>query len=113
MPRSVQARLDDMLEEIAAIRTGTRDVSFESFAAMWHLRRAVERGLEIISEASRSLPDELKALAPDIPWRQIADIGNLLRHEYQRVEPRIIWSIVEQNLTPLEAALRHLATRTP
>jgi hypothetical protein len=36
------------------------------------MQRAVERGLEIMSEASRHIPDDLKALAPDIPWRQIA-----------------------------------------
>jgi uncharacterized protein with HEPN domain len=111
MPRSVQARLDDMLGEISAIRDATQGVSFDAFAAAWHLRRAVERALEIISEASRSLPDDLKALSPDLPWRQIADLGNLLRHEYQRVEPRIIWTIVQDRLGPLETALRDLTQR--
>jgi uncharacterized protein with HEPN domain len=47
---------------------------------------SVGGGLEIISEASRHIPDDLKELAPDIPWRQIAAIGNLLRHEYQRTK---------------------------
>jgi uncharacterized protein with HEPN domain len=111
MPRSVQARLDDMLGEISAIRDATRGVSFDAFEAAWPLRRAVERGLEIISEASRALPDDLKALSPDLPWRQIADLGNLLRHEYQRVEPRIIWTIVQEKPDPLEATPRDLPQR--
>jgi uncharacterized protein with HEPN domain len=45
------------------------------------MQRAVERGLEIISEASRHVPPDLQAPETEIPWRQIAAIGNLLRHE--------------------------------
>ncbi|WP_366509678.1 HepT-like ribonuclease domain-containing protein [Mesorhizobium sp.] len=48
----------------------------------WVLKHAVQRGTEIISEASRALPDEVKALQPDIPGRQVRTIGNVLRHEY-------------------------------
>jgi uncharacterized protein with HEPN domain len=59
------------------------------------MQRAVERGLEIISEASRHVPADLKALTPDIPWRQIAAIGNLLRHEYQRADIAATWNIIE------------------
>jgi len=58
------------------------------------MQRAVERGLEIISEATRHIPDDYKALAPEIPWPQIAAIGNLLRHEYQRADNSAIWNIV-------------------
>ena len=110
MPRSLQARLDDMLEEIAASRAAIITASFESFAAEWIMHRGVERALEIISEASRALPDELKALAPDIPWREIADIGNFLRHEYQRVEPRIMWTLPRRNWTRWRL-LQMIATR--
>ncbi|HEB79602.1 MAG TPA: DUF86 domain-containing protein [Rhodospirillales bacterium] len=45
------------------------------------MRRAVERGIEIISEASRQIPPEMKSNYPDIHWQEIASIGNLLRHE--------------------------------
>lgn len=108
MPRSVQARLTDMLNEIAAIRDATQGMSFEAFSSQWSIQRAVERGLEIISEASRSIPDDLKAVAPDIPWRQLADLGNRLRHAYQHVEPAIIWAMVQDRLTSLEAAVRDI-----
>ena len=104
--RSVQARLDDMITAIDGIRMTLENVEFETYVSAWHLQRATERGLEIISEASRSIPAELKALRPDIPWQQIAAIGNQLRHAYERIDPLIIWNIVEQNL---ETALRLLA----
>jgi uncharacterized protein with HEPN domain len=106
--RSIAARLDDMREAIDGIEATLGDVSFETFAASWQLQRAVERGLEIISEASRSLPDDLKQQAPDIPWPAIAAIGNILRHEYQRVETRLVWNIVEQHLQSLRAAVDRL-----
>ena len=72
------------------------------------MQRAVERGLEIISEASRHIPADLKALAPDIPRRQIAAIGNLLRHEYQRADDMAAWNIIEEHLPPLAIAIAQL-----
>jgi uncharacterized protein with HEPN domain len=103
--RSARARLDDMREALDGIRATLEGATFETFAASWQLQRAVERGLEIISEASRSLPDELKQRAPTIPWPAVAAIGNILRHEYQRVEARLVWNITEQHLRPLRAAV--------
>jgi uncharacterized protein with HEPN domain len=72
------------------------------------MQRAVERGLEIISEASRHVPDDLKALAADIPWRQIAAIGNLLRHEYQRADVMATWNIVDVHLPTLAIAIERM-----
>jgi uncharacterized protein with HEPN domain len=108
--RSVRARLDDIREALAGIETTLVGVSFETFATSWQLQRAIERGLEIISAASRSLPDELKQRAPQIQWPAIAVIGNILRHEYQRVETRLVWNIAEQHLGPLRAAIDAIST---
>ncbi len=64
-------------------------------------RRAVERCLEIVSEASRKLPADLKDSHPTIPWRAIAGIGNVLRHDYDEVDPRIIWQAATAEIIPL------------
>jgi uncharacterized protein with HEPN domain len=74
-------RLTDIIEDITHIRAETAGVPLDVFEADWRKRWLVERGIEIISEASRQLPDELKARHPEIPWRQVADIGSILRHE--------------------------------
>lgn len=66
----------------------------------------MERGVEIISEASRYLAPETKARHPDIPWQKVAGIGNTLRHEYQNVAPALMWALVQQHLAPLEKACR-------
>ena len=60
-------------------------VTLRSFEPDRRKRWLVERGIEIISEASRRLPDELKARHPEIPWSKVAGIGNVLRHEYERI----------------------------
>jgi uncharacterized protein with HEPN domain len=104
--RSPRARLLDMLEAAEGIRAAVHGLDFADFEKAWVVQRAVERGLEIISEASRHLPAETKAAYPDLPWRQTAGIGNVLRHDYQRVEPRLIWNLLDGHLPELVAALR-------
>ena len=68
------------------------------------LRFAVERGVEIISGASRRIPDDLKARHGHIPWREIAGIGNVLRHDYERIDDRELWRVLTRDL-PLKAAV--------
>jgi uncharacterized protein with HEPN domain len=95
-----------------AIEAVVGDATPQSFAKSWGMQRAVERGLEIISEASRHIPADVKARAPGIPWRQIAAIGNLLRHEYQRTDVTATWNIVAEHLPPLASAIKQLIAET-
>jgi uncharacterized protein with HEPN domain len=64
---------------------------------------AVERSFEIISEASRRIPIEVKAQRPEIDWLGMADFGNRLRHAYHRVDANLLWQIAERDLPPLKA----------
>ena len=70
--------------------------TFRDYERFWVLRSALERGLEVISEASRHLGRELKSQHKDVRWKDIAGIGNILRHEYQRVDGQIIWNAVKE-----------------
>lgn len=88
----------------------TSGKSLDDFKGDWLLRLAIQRALEIISEATGHLPDEIVASEPDIPWKQIRGIGNVLRHEYHRIADDIVWAVVANELGRLrEAALRLLA----
>jgi len=76
--------------------------SGDSLEARW----LIERGIKIISEASRRLPDELKARHPDIPWRKVAGIGNILRHDYDSLSTAVLLAVVQHDLEPLEQVCR-------
>jgi uncharacterized protein with HEPN domain len=108
VPPGVRLRLQDILDAIVGIRETVGDAGFETYVSHWSTRRAVERGVEIISEASRHVPDPAKARHPDVSWREIAGIGNVLRHDYHRIDDLILWRVVKQHLGPLEAAVREL-----
>lgn len=104
--RSLAPRLTDIIEAIEHIRAETAGVPLDIFEADWRKRWLVERGVEIISEASRHLSDELKARHPAIPWPKVAGIGNVLRHEYARIAPDVLWNVARNDLPPLEAVCR-------
>ncbi|MEE8623299.1 MAG: HepT-like ribonuclease domain-containing protein [Alphaproteobacteria bacterium] len=103
--RNPRQRLQDMLDAINAIEKFVAGKSFSDYAATDILRAAVERNIEIVSEASRHVPDELKKDHSQIPWRQIADIGNILRHGYEIVDQKIVWNVASRDLSPLKAAV--------
>ena len=69
------------------------------------MRLAVVRCLEIISEASRRLSDELKARHPQMPWREMAAAGNFYRHNYEDVLPQRVWATLHEDLPPLRTVI--------
>lgn len=99
-------RLHDIERAIRDIRTLLAGKSVEHIRAERFERLAAERLFEILSEASRHVPTEWKSdSGAEVPWRQIGDLGNELRHAYHRVDLDILWSIYEHDLGPLEAAI--------
>lgn len=100
------ARLTDIIEAIELIGSEMAGVSLRAFEADRRKRWLVERGIEIISEASRHLPDAMKTRHPGIPWSKVAGIGNVLRHEYERVAYDVLWHVVHDDLPSLEKACR-------
>jgi len=72
------------------------------------MRWIVERGIEIISEASRHIPADLKAREPEIDWKSAAGIGNVLRHDYANIAHDIIYRTATARLADLEPAIRRL-----
>jgi uncharacterized protein with HEPN domain len=80
MAREWRHFADDILAAAKGIETALQGKSFEEFRSDWILRLAIQRAIEIISEANRQLPDIHKAAKPEIEWRKISGIGNILRH---------------------------------
>ena len=78
-------------DAVRAINEYLVDSTAASFAKNAMVRDAVLRRLEVISEASRRLSDQLKDRYPDIPWAEIAAAGNVYRHDYDLVDDGIVW----------------------
>jgi uncharacterized protein with HEPN domain len=72
---------------------------------------AVTRCLEIISEASRRLPDDLKMRHPAIAWKQMAGAGNVYRHDYEDVAAQFVWDTVQRALPSLREVVEIEITR--
>jgi uncharacterized protein with HEPN domain len=83
--------LADMLTAVEEIRQFTESLNEADFCADLVKRRAVERSLEMLAEAQKNVSDQLKARHPEIPWRQLQDLGNFYRHAYFRIEPELVW----------------------
>jgi len=104
--RSLVLRLTDIIEAIERIHSVVSRLSLEEFEGSWKHQWVVERGVLIISEASRHLSAELKSRHPEIPWAKVAGIGSVLRHDYERIAPDVIWKLATVDLPILDAACR-------
>lgn len=82
------------------------NMSLERFRSSKVEKFAVERAIEIISEAARHLPETELERYPTIPWRQVKAMGNILRYEYHRLNDEVIWGVARNDLPDLMAKLR-------
>lgn len=106
--RTSLARLDDILNSIRVVTVAVQSADFSRLQTDQLFKFGIERAIEIISEASRHISDEDKGRHPEIPWRNIKVIGNLIRHEYERVDPAIIWEVATVHLGPLAQAVEEI-----
>jgi uncharacterized protein with HEPN domain len=97
--------LRDIAEAIAAIRQFTSGMDLAKFRGDAKTLAAVERKLQVISEAAIRLGDQAEILCPGLPWRNIRGIGNWLRHQYDHIDVDSIWQTVTEDLPPLESAV--------
>ncbi|MFZ2106755.1 MAG: HepT-like ribonuclease domain-containing protein [Roseiarcus sp.] len=104
--RLLSLRLEDIIEAIERLRATLNGVAIEAFELDWEKRWLVERGIEIISEASRHLDDDMKARRPEVPWPKVAGIGNILRHAYDHVAADVLWKVVHNDLSSLDRVCR-------
>jgi len=103
--KSPENALQHILENIRLARRFVEGMTFDSFRADTRTLYAVARSIEIISEASRRLPAAIKERNPDIPWKEIAGVGNVYRHDYEDVRDQIVWRTVQNSLEPLRAVV--------
>ena len=105
MPSDPAGVLCDIEQHIALAIEFVAGFDYQAFHEDTRTVYAVTRCLEIVSEASRRLPDDLKARHPSIPWKDIAGAGNIYRHDYEDVAARVVWDTVQLALPHLQSVV--------
>jgi uncharacterized protein with HEPN domain len=102
MPRDYFVFFEDILEATHKIRKYTDGMSFQQFCEDEMRIDAVLRNLEVIGEAAGNVSTEIRNTYPQIEWKKIVGLRNILIHEYFGVDLEIVWDIIENNLEKLK-----------
>ncbi|MBI4393264.1 MAG: DUF86 domain-containing protein [Euryarchaeota archaeon] len=100
--------LDDILESIERISEYVDGVTLKRFLAAPEKQDAVLRRLEIIGEAVKHVPVELRETRPAVPWKSIAGLRDVVIHSYANVDNRRVWKVVKKDLPILEREIRSI-----
>jgi uncharacterized protein with HEPN domain len=111
MSRRLDVVLEEILGEIDSIEDALQQQRRHHLVSERFLQRGIERSLEVISEAVRHVPDDVLAERPEIAWADIRSIGNVLRHEYWRIDSVVIANIVKNDLPALRTAVEAMLKR--
>ena len=108
MKKDPQVFIDHILECIKLVGYYLHDKTAEDFMASTQLQDAVIRRIEIIGEATKNLPQEFKEKHPDIPWKEMAGMRDIIVHEYFGVDLKLTWRVASEDIKGLKARLEKL-----
>jgi len=104
----------DILEAIDYVQSFLSAMDFTAYQADVKTKSAVERQLQIITEAAVRLGEEAETLVPGPDWKGFRGMGNILRHAYHRIDDQLMWDAATDELPTMKAAiLNYLESRTP
>ncbi|HSM57849.1 MAG TPA: DUF86 domain-containing protein [Candidatus Sulfomarinibacteraceae bacterium] len=100
--------VEDMIENMEKAELLVQDVDFEQFETDFRINYAVVRALEIVGEATKRLPMELREQYPDVPWREMAGMRDRIVHGYDIVDLRIVWRTVQERIPQVKPQLKQM-----
>ena len=106
--RDYNLYLEDMLTSMLRIEEYIGDMEFRKFKMNYMIVDAIIRNFEIIGEASKNVPAEIKNKYPEIPWKKMYGLRNLIAHEYFGIDYEMIWEISKNNLPQNSIDLREI-----
>src|SRR5579864_7904112 len=111
MSRDHMLYLEDILISCNKITRYTVNMTFEKFKSDERTYDAVVRNLEIIGEAAKKIPDEIRIMIPDIEWRKAAGLRDMLAHAYFGIDNNILWDIIQNKVPELQDAIDFLLNK--
>jgi len=112
MRKEHRAYLNDILSSIKKIEQYTKNMSFREFNQNELIQDGVVRNLEIIGEAAKKIPSDVKRLKPGIEWRKLAGLRDILIHDYFGVDLVIIWDVIQNKIPALKKDIMELFEQT-
>jgi uncharacterized protein with HEPN domain len=109
--RKWQFRLLDIIQAIEKIMNYISEMDFEDFVSDAKTVDAVIRNFTVIGEAANHIPEQFVKSNPEIPWREMADMRNIVVHEYFGVNEKIIWDTIQKDLPQILAILRDIVQK--
>ena len=108
MSRSAKILLGEILDAAELLGKYTEGLTREDFAKNIEKQDSVARRLEIIGEAAKGLPQELRDRYPEVPWRDITGARDVLVHEYFRIDLDLAWGMVKKDIPELAAQVKRI-----
>lgn len=108
MPREFRLFLQDILEAIHNARTYVAGISLDAFLADRKTIDAVIRSLEVIGEATKNVPDEIRSKYPHVEWKRLAGLRDILIHKYFGLSLEVIWDIVQNRTVILQQQIEQV-----
>jgi uncharacterized protein with HEPN domain len=108
MRREYKAYIKDILESIGRIEKYTEGMNYAGFAKDKLVQDGVARNLEIIGESVKNIPETVKEENPEIEWKKIAGLRDILIHAYFGIDASIIWNVVKSKLPELKEKVSEL-----
>ena len=106
--RNYRLYIKDIFEAMSAVQTFVEGMDFDAFVADDKTASAVVRKLEIIGEASKNVPEEVRQKYPQVPWRQMAGMRDQIIHAYFAVDYAVVWDTLKVDIPPLQPIIAQI-----